>query len=288
MGKIRKAVIPAAGLGTRLLPATKSVPKEMMPIVDKPAIQLIVEECVEAGVELVVLITGRYKGAISDHFDVSYEVEDVLERKAKAELLEKVSHLSSMVDVVSIRQHRPLGLGHAVGCARPIVGDDEPFAVLLPDDLILGKRSATHELVEVYEETETGVLALVEVPPEKVNLYGMIAGERLENRRVRCTDMVEKPAIGSAPSNMGIAGRYVLPGSVFSYIEQTQRGVGGEIQLTDALLRVMREEGMHGKLLEGTRYDTGDAGGLVRANIAYAMERPELADELRAFMRRYL
>ncbi len=288
MGKIRKAVIPAAGLGTRLLPATKSVPKEMMPIVDKPAIQLIVEECVEAGIELVVLITGRYKGAISDHFDVSYEVEDVLERKAKAELLEKVSHLSSMVDVVSIRQHRPLGLGHAVGCARPIVGDDEPFAVLLPDDLILGKRSATHELVEVYEETGTGVLALVEVPPEKVNLYGMIAGERLENRRVRCTDMVEKPAIGSAPSNMGIAGRYVLPGSVFSYIEQTQRGVGGEIQLTDALLRVMREEGMHGKLLEGTRYDTGDAGGLVRANIAYAMERPELADELRAFMRRYL
>jgi UTP--glucose-1-phosphate uridylyltransferase len=285
MGAIRKAVIPAAGLGTRLLPATKSVPKEMMPIVDKPAIQLIVEECVEAGIELVVLITGRYKGAISDHFDISYEVQDVLERKAKAELLDKVRHLSSMVDFVSIRQNRPLGLGHAVGCARPVVGDDEPFAVLLPDDLILGKRSATHELVEVYEEMGTGVLALVDVPPDKVNLYGMIAGDEVGPRRIRCTDMVEKPPIGTAPSNLGIAGRYVLPGSVFRYIAETTRGVGGEIQLTDALVRVMREEGMHGKLLEGTRYDTGDAGGLVRANIAYALERPELADDLRAFMR---
>jgi len=285
---IRKAVIPAAGLGTRLLPATKSVPKEMMPIVDKPAIQLIVEECVEAGIELIVLITGRYKGAISDHFDVSYEVEDVLARAAKDELLEKVAYLSSMVDVVSVRQHRPLGLGHAVGCARPIVGDDEPFAVLLPDDLILGERSATHELVEVHEETGTGVVALVEVPPEKVNLYGMIAGESVGEGRVRCTHMVEKPDVGSAPSHLGIAGRYVLPGSVFSYIEETPRGSGGEIQLTDALLRVMREEGMHGKVLEGTRYDTGDAGGLVRANIAYAMNRPELAEDLRAFMRRFI
>ena len=288
MGAIRKAVIPAAGLGTRLLPATKSVPKEMMPIVNKPAIQVIIEECVAAGIELVVLITGRYKGSISDHFDISYEVQDILERERKAELLDKVQCLSSMVDIVSIRQHRPLGLGHAVGCAAPLIGDDEPFAVLLPDDLILGERSATHELVEVYEETGTGVLALVEVPDDKVNLYGMVAGDEVGPRRIRCTDMVEKPPIGTAPSNLGIAGRYILPGSAFHYIDETPRGVGGEIQLTDALLRVMKEEGMHGKLLEGTRFDTGDAGGLVRANIAYALERPELADDLRAFMRRFV
>ena len=288
MGAIRKAVIPAAGLGTRLLPATKAVPKEMMPIVDTPVIQLVIEECVEAGIELVVVITGRYKGAIADHFDVSYEVQDVLEQQGRKDLLDRVTPLSEMIDLVTIRQHSPLGLGHAVGCARPIIGDDEPFAVLLPDDLIVGPRSATAQLVDAHQETGTGVFALVEVPPGKENLYGMIGGEEISPGRYRCTSMVEKPAIGQAPSNLGIAGRYVLPGSIFGHIAATTPGHGGEIQLTDALLEVMATEGMCGQILDGTRYDTGDIGGLLEANIAFAMGRPELAERLKAFMKRYV
>jgi UTP--glucose-1-phosphate uridylyltransferase len=283
---IRKAVIPAAGLGTRLLPATKAVPKEMMPIVNKPAIQVIVEECVAAGVELIVLVNGRYKGALEDHFDVSYEVQDVLALQGKSELLDRITHLSEMVDIVSVRQNRPLGLGHAVHCARPVIGDDEPFAVLLPDDLVDAERPAIRQLIDVFEDTGMGALALVEVPPGHEPMYGMVTSEPMGGRRHRLRTMVEKPPAGQAPSNLGIVGRYVLPGSAFAHIAATKPGKNGEIQLTDALVALMEQSGMVGHLLEGQRYDTGDVGGLIEANLAYAMKDPALAARLRTFMRK--
>ena len=285
--KIRKAVIPAAGLGTRLLPATKAVPKEMMPIVNKPAIQVILEECVAAGIELVVLISGRYKGALADHFDVSYEVEDTLRQQHKSELLDRIEPLSSMLDIVSVRQNRPLGLGHAVLCGRSVVGDDEPFAVLLPDDIVDSPVPATRQLIDVHDEVGTGVFALVEVPPGHERRYGMVDGEEVRPGLVRCSWMVEKPEPSSAPSNLGIVGRYVLPGRVFHHLAETRMGQGGEIQLTDALVALMKEEGMHGHVLQGDRYDTGDVGGLIEANLAYAMKDPELAQRLKGFFKRF-
>ncbi len=286
--KLRKAVIPAAGLGTRLLPATKAVPKEMLPIVDRPAIQLIVEECVAAGIELVVLISGRYKGALSDHFDVSYEVQDVLRNQGKDELLARVEPLSSMVDVVSIRQNRPLGLGHAVHCAHTVVGHDEPFAVLLPDDLIDAPVSGIDQLRQVHEEESQGVIGLVKVPAGDERKYGMVAGEEKSPGRYLLNHLVEKPPVGQAPSDLGICGRYVLPGETFRYIEETKPGIGGEIQLTDALVKVMEEHGLYGHLMNGKRYDTGDVGGLIEANVAWAMKRPELAARLKKSLAKYL
>ena len=285
--KIRKAVIPAAGLGTRLLPATKAIPKEMMPIANKPAIQVIIEECVTSGIELVVLISGRYKGALADHFDVSYEVEDTLRLAEKTELLERIEHLSNMVEIVSIRQNRPLGLGHAVACARPVVGDDEPFAVLLPDDIVDAEHPATLQLADVYDEFGTGVFALVEVPEGDSRKYGMVKGDRVRDGLIRCDWMVEKPAPEDAPSNLGIVGRYVLPGRVFHHIANTPRGQGGEIQLTDALVALMKEEGMHGHILQGDRYDTGEVAGLIEANLAFAMKDPAVATRLRGFFKRF-
>ncbi len=285
--KIRKAVIPAAGLGTRLLPATKAVPKEMMPIVNKPAIQVIIEECVDAGIELVVLISGRYKGALADHFDVSYEVQDTLQLQGKSELLDRIEHLSSMIDIVSIRQNRPLGLGHAVLCGHSVVGDDEPFAVLLPDDIVDAPVPATRQLIDIHEEVGTGVFALVEVPPGHEPRYGMVQGSEVRPGLVKCSWMVEKPQPQDAPSNLGIVGRYVLPGRVFHHLARTQKGQGGEIQLTDALVALMEEEGMHGHVLQGDRYDTGDVGGLIEANLAYAMKDPQLAARLKGFFKRY-
>ena len=285
--KIRKAVIPAAGLGTRLLPATKAVPKEMMPIVNKPAIQVIIEECVAAGIELVVLISGRYKGALADHFDVSYEVQDTLQQQGKSELLERIEPLSSMIDIVSVRQNRPLGLGHAVLCGRSVVGDDEPFAVLLPDDIVDAPVPATRQLMDIHDEVGTGVFALVEVPPGHERRYGMVKGDEVRSGLVRCSWMVEKPDPADAPSNLGIVGRYVLPGRVFHHLANTPKGRGGEIQLTDALVTLMREEGMHGHVLQGDRYDTGDVGGLIEANLAYAMKDPALAERLKGVFDRY-
>ena len=285
--KIRKAVIPAAGLGTRLLPATKAIPKEMMPIANKPAIQVIIEECVASGIELVVLISGRYKGALADHFDVSYEVEDTLRLAGKTELLERIEHLSNMIEIVSVRQNRPLGLGHAVHCARPIIGDEEPFAVLLPDDIVDAPRPATLQLTDVYDEFGTGVFALVEVPQGHSRKYGMVKGESVRDGLIRCDWMVEKPAPEDAPSNLGIVGRYVLPGRVFHHIEHTPRGQGGEIQLTDALVALMKEDGMHGHLLQGDRYDTGEVAGLIEANLAFAMKDPMVAARLKRFFSRY-
>lgn len=286
--KVTKAVIPAAGLGTRMLPATKAVPKEMLPIGRKPALQWIVEECVASGIELVILITGRYKGALQDHFDVAYEVEDTLRLAGKSELLERVTPLSEMVDVVSIRQHRALGLGHAVGCARPLIGKDESFAVLLPDDIMLGKIPAIRQLIDVTKETGLGAFALVEVPPGSESMYGIVSGEHLGGQRYRVHSMVEKPQPEVAPSNLGIVGRYVLPGRVFDYIAETKPGRGGEIQLTDALIRLMENQGFLGQILDATRFDTGEVGGLMEANLAVAMADPALRQRILKFLKPYL
>lgn len=285
--KVRKAVIPAAGLGTRMLPATKAVPKEMLPIVDRPAIQRVVEECVASGIELVVLVSGRYKGSIEDHFDVSYEVEDVLTRGAKAELLDRIAGLSKMVDIVSVRQNRPLGLGHAVLTARPVIGDEDPFAVLLPDDLIDSDPPATKLLADAYAETGHGAVGLVEVPASETHRYGVVAGEEVAPGRILCTQMVEKPPAGTAPSNLAIAGRYVLPGEIFRHLANTTRGSGGEIQLTDALVKIMETDAMYGVTLGGRRYDTGGVAGWLEANIGYAMKDPELRAHILQVVDRY-
>ena len=286
--KVRKAVIPAAGLGTRLLSATKAVPKEMLPIVRKPAIQMIVEECVAAGIELVVFVTGRYKGALEDHFDVSYEVEDILRLDGKTELLNRIDGLASMVDIVSVRQNRPLGLGHAVHCAHSIIDRNEPFAVLLPDDIIDAEVCGTAQLVEAHHETGQGVLGLFRVPEGTEHMYGIVTGEELGGGRYQCRSMVEKPPPGTAASNLAIVGRYVLPGSIFDHLESTTPGSGGEIQLTDALVRLMESEGVVGHVLRGTRYDTGDVLGLIEANVAFAMKDPELAGPLRERLLKYV
>ena len=259
-----------------MLPATKSVPKEMLPVVDRPAIQWIIEECVASGIELVIIISGRYKGSIQDHFDVSYEVEDILQRSRKDELLNRISKLPDMIDVVSIRQHRPLGLGHAVLTARPLIDENEPFAVLLPDDLIDSTPPATKQLVDIYEATGSGALALVEVRPEHAHRYGIVTGDPVADGRYLCTSMVEKPAPGTAPSNLAIAGRYVLPGKVLDHIAETPRGAGGEIQLTDALVKLIERDSVYGAVLDGRRYDTGSPGGWLEANVGFAMKDPEL------------
>jgi UTP--glucose-1-phosphate uridylyltransferase len=287
--RVTKAVIPAAGLGTRFLPATKAIPKEMLPIVDVPTIQLVVEEALEAGITMVVLIQGRYKGAVEDHFDMSYELEDTLRRRNKHDHLEMLARISKMVRLVSVRQKEPLGLGHAVLCAREIIGDDEPFAVLLGDDLFdtagLG-RSGIGQLIDVYEREQRATIAVQEVPVGQEHLYGIVSGEPHGPRTIRVREMVEKPKPGTAKSRNAIIGRYVLPGEIFQVLAETQAGAGGEIQLTDALHTLAkREPGLLGHTLEGERHDAGDRFGYLRANIMYALKRPELADKLRELMR---
>jgi len=281
---VRKAVIPAVGLGTRFLPATKAIPKEMLPIVDKPTLQLVIEEAVAAGIEEVVVVNGRGKSAIEDHFDVAYELEDTLERRGKRELAAEMAAISSMVRLVSVRQKRPLGLGHAVLCARHAIGD-EPFAVLLGDDLYDAERPAIGQLVDVFQETGRGAVAVMEVAAGQEHLYGVVAGKARGPGRVDVTDMVEKPAPGTAPSRLAIVGRYVLPAAIWPILTETRPGKGGEIQLTDALLTLARKEGLIAATLQGERHDAGDRLGYLRANLAYALKRPELADGVRALCR---
>jgi len=277
---VRKAVIPAAGLGTRFLPATKAVPKEMLPIVDVPTIQLVVEEAVAAGITEIVLIQGRHKSSIEDHFDHAYELEHTLAERGKSELLELCRGISGMVRVISVRQKQPLGLGHAVLCAREVVGD-EPFAVLLGDDLI--QTSGTpgiRQLIDVYEETGGGgVLGVQEVPDGKQHLYGIIDGPRKAGR-IAVETMVEKPEPGTAPSNLAIVGRYVFPPSVWEPLANAKPSVGGEIQLIDGLTSLMADKNLYGHVLTGTRHDAGDKVGYLGANLAYALERPELRDKV--------
>ena len=283
MATIRKAVIPAAGLGTRFLPATKAVPKELLPIVDTPSIQYIVAEAVAAGVRDVILVCARGKDSIVDHFDIAAELEAHLERAGKIALRDQMRAIAKMANVVAVRQQEPLGLGHAVLCARDLVGD-EPFVVMLGDDIIDAEVPAARQLADCYRRHGLGAVALMEVPLEDTPMYGIAAGRAVDPRTIRIETLVEKPR-RDPPSNLAVIGRYVLPPRVFEVLETVAPGAGGEIQLTDALAVLAREEGLLGYRFEGQRYDAGDRLGYLKANIAFAMKRPELRDQLRAFLR---
>ena len=283
--QVKKAVIPVAGFGTRLLPVTKSVPKELLPLVDVPAIQVIVEECIASGIEEVVLITGRGKGGIADHFDYNYELERLLEERGKFDLLEKVRDISSMIRTVSVRQKKPLGLGHAVLCARDVVGD-EPFLVLLPDDIITSTYvPVTKQMLEVYDKYGEAVVSVMEVPMHEVSRYGIVAGEQWSEGLYRVRTLVEKPEPEFAPSNVAIIGRYLLPPVVFDYLQDTKPGMDSEIQLTDALARLARERALIGYKFQGERHDVGDKLGFLTANISLGLQREDLGDDLRRFLK---
>jgi len=284
MSSVKKCVIPAAGLGTRFLPATKAVPKEMLPIVDTPTIQYIVEEAVSAGVENVILIQGRYKAAIEDHFDISYELERTLKERGKTREFEALHRISDLASLTTIRQKEPLGLGHAVLCAEQAVGN-EPFAVALGDDLIDAEIPCIKQLVDCYERHKKGVVALMRVPESQTHMYGIAAGPSIGEREYHIHSLVEKPK-QNAPSNLAVIGRYVLPPKIFPMLRAVEPGVGGEIQLTDALAELTRVDGLIGYEFEGVRYDAGDRLGYLEANIAYALKRPELHDGLIAFMKK--
>src|SRR6266436_8481552 len=287
--RVRKAVLPAAGLGTRFLPATKAQPKEMLAVVDKPLIQYVVEECVASGIENIIIVTGRGKNAIEDHFDSSPELEHFLESKGKSDLAELVHNIGNMVHFSYTRQKEPLGLGHAVLVARDLVGD-EPFAVLLGDVIIPGARPATRQLVEVYEATGIGAIAVEQVPKDKTHLYGIVDavpatqppfGERL----MRIRDLVEKPKPENAPSNLGITGRYVLPPAIFDCLARTKPGAGNEIQLTDALRLLVKEQGLWAYIYDGISYDAGDKLGFLKATVELALQNPEFGAAFRDYVK---
>ncbi|MFD6533702.1 UTP--glucose-1-phosphate uridylyltransferase GalU [Streptomyces sp. NPDC060184] len=290
--RISKAVIPAAGLGTRFLPATKATPKEMLPVVDKPAIQYVVEEAVAAGLSDVLMITGRNKRPLEDHFDRNYELESALTRKGDAERLQKVQESSDLATMHYVRQGDPRGLGHAVLCAAPHVGD-QPFAVLLGDDLIDPRDALLSRMVEVQEREGGSVIALMEVDRSQIHLYGCAAVEdTAEDGVVRVTGLVEKPEPADAPSNLAVIGRYVLDPAVFAILRRTEPGRGGEIQLTDALQLLAADEKIggpvHGVVFKGRRYDTGDRGDYLRAIVRLACEREDLGPDFRTWLRRYV
>ena len=286
--RINKAVFPVAGLGTRFLPATKAMPKEMLPIVDKPLIQYAVEEAYEAGIRHMVFVTGRSKRAIEDHFDTSVELETELEGSKKNDLLQLVRSIApSDMSCSYVRQPRALGLGHAVLCAAPIVGD-EPFAVLLPDDLMCGPAdgpSVLAQMVQQYERTQTSILAVQEVPQAHVKRYGIVAGDAAGERLTKVRKMVEKPDPESAPSRMGVAGRYVLTPAVFDMIRTNPRGAGGEIQLTDGIARLMETEGVHAYQYEGRRYDCGSKDGFLEATVDFALRNEQLGPGFREYLK---
>jgi UTP--glucose-1-phosphate uridylyltransferase len=282
---LRKVVIPAAGLGTRFLPATKAVPKEMLPIVDTPTIQLIVEEAVRAGAQQVVLVNGRGKSAIEDHFDRSYELEDTLSRKNKTELSQQVRKISDLVRLISVRQKEPLGLGHAVLAAKPAIGD-EWFGVLLGDDLIDSEEPGIGQLARVAAQTGKAAVALLPVAEDQAHLYGVAAGKALPDGNLLVDRMIEKPPRGTAPSNLAVIGRYLLPPEIFGIIEQLKPGAGGEIQLTDALAVLAQQGKLIGVRFKGERHDAGDRLGYLQANIAWALKRPDLREGLLAYLRK--
>ena len=280
---IRKAVFPAAGLGTRFLPATKASPKEMLPLVDKPLIQYGVEEAVASGIKEVVIITGRGKRAIEDHFDTSFELEFELREKNKLRLLAEVEKISNMVLFSYIRQKKALGLGHAVLCAEPAV-DDEPFAVILSDDIIDSKVPATKQLMDVYYKYRSPVVAICEVPKESVSSYGIIDAVEVEPGVYQVREMVEKPSVEKSPSNLAIIGRYVLTPDIFEYLKGTRPGKGGEIQLTDGLRELMRDRPIYACKFKGVRYDAGDKLGFLKATVEYALKDPSLGREFKNYI----
>jgi UTP--glucose-1-phosphate uridylyltransferase len=284
---VRTAVIPAAGLGTRFLPATKAVPKEMIPIVDVPMIQHIVEEAVRSGIERVVLVTARHKEAIENHFDYNYELEDSLDRKGKQALADISRAVGNLCEVISIRQKNPRGLGHAVLCAQSVVGD-EPFAVLLGDDLIDSQVPCTRQLIDIYSREKASVVGVMEVPRTEVDKYGIIGGKALDSKTWHVDQLVEKPAPAVAPSCWAIPGRYVLDSAIFECLKRTPPGRGGEIQLTDALQLLAHEKKLLAYAFDGVRYDTGDRLGFIDATIAFALKRPELRDGVRELLQKHL
>ena len=289
IAKVRKAVFPAAGLGTRFLPATKASPKEMLPIVDKPLIQYGVEESMHSGIQNIIIVTGRGKSSIEDHFDVSFELEQLLESKGKTEMLSMVRSISDMIDVSYVRQKEALGLGHAVLRAKELVGN-EPFAVVLSDDIIVSGTPCIRQLLDVYEFYGASVLALMEVPDDQVSSYGIVDAEPVsdngrENRLFRIRNMVEKPKKADAPSNLAIIGRYVLTPEIFQCVEAIEPGSGGEIQLTDALKYMLRNRPIYGLKFEGKRYDAGDKLGFLKATVEIALERHDLGNQFRDYLK---
>ena len=276
--KIRKAIIPAAGLGTRFLPATKAQPKEMLPIVDKPTLQYIIEECVASGIEEILIITGRNKKSIEDHFDRSVELEMELEKSGKEEMLKMVREISDMVNIHFIRQKEPRGLGHAILCAKTFVGNEQ-FAVLLGDDVVYNdNKPCLKQLIDCYEEYKTSVLGVQTVEPQDVNKYGIVGGLHIEDRVYKVKNLIEKPAVEEAPSNVAILGRYIITPKIFEILENTKPGKGNEIQLTDALLELIKHEAMYAYDFEGRRYDVGDKLGFLQATVEYALRKKELRD----------
>jgi UTP--glucose-1-phosphate uridylyltransferase len=272
--KVRKAIFPVAGLGTRFLPATKSSPKEMLPLIDKPLVQYVVEEAVAAGIEQIIFVTGRTKRAIEDHFDISPELENHLVEKGKGDTLREVRDIAEMLDIFYVRQKKALGLGHAILCAKDFIGN-EPFAVLLGDDIIDSEKPCLRQLLDVYEQQKGSVLALEQVPMEQISSYGCVAINPVAGQVVKVIDMVEKPKKEEAPSNLAIIGRYVLTPAIFPILENQTPGRGGEIQLTDAIKRLSETEAVYGCLFEGLRHDCGDKLGFLKATVDLALKREE-------------
>ncbi|WP_158806458.1 MULTISPECIES: UTP--glucose-1-phosphate uridylyltransferase GalU [unclassified Acidisoma] len=284
---LRKAVLPVAGLGTRFLPATKAMPKEMLTVVDRPLIQYAVDEARAAGIDLFCMVTGRGKTALIDHFDVSYELEATLKARNKTEALAGLEAMRlSPGAITTVRQQEPLGLGHAIWCARTFIGDD-PFVILLPDDLVLAETSCTEQLARAYRETEGSVVAVIEVPPDQTNKYGILDIGSDDGRLVEVKGLVEKPKPEDAPSNLSIIGRYVLLPEVIGHLSKMERGAGNEVQLTDAMAKMIGGSPFHGLRLEGRRFDCGDKVGFLEAQLAFALSRPDLADDVRAFLKNY-
>jgi UTP--glucose-1-phosphate uridylyltransferase len=286
--KVRKAVFPAAGLGTRFLPATKAQPKEMLPLVDKPIIQYGVEEAVAAGCDQIIIVTGRGKQAIEDHFDVSYELEKMLEERKKTDLLQIVRHISDMIHIAYVRQKEALGLGHAILTARELVGD-EPFAALLADDVIDGDVPCLKQMMRVFEDVQCSVIATQVIEGRAISAYGVLkvkpADGRFNGRLYEILDLVEKPRLEDAPSNLAVIGRYILTPGVFETLAETQAGVGGELQLTDGLRQLLKKEKMYGYVFEGKRHDTGDKLGFLKATVEFALKRPDLGEHMRRYLR---
>lgn len=281
--KVKKAVIPAAGLGTRFLPATKAQPKEMLPIVDKPTIQHIIEEAVSSGIEEILIITGRNKRAIEDHFDKSVELEQQLRDTGKKDMLKMVEDISNMAEIYYIRQKEPKGLGHAINCARTFVGD-EPFAVMLGDDVVYGDKPCLKQLIDCYNEYKTTILGVQRVAREDVYKYGIINGKHIENKVYKVKDLVEKPNVEEAPSNIAILGRYIITPQIFEILSTIEPGKGGEIQLTDALKKLSLKEAIYAYEFEGRRYDVGDKLGFLEATIEFALRKEEIKDDFKKYI----
>jgi len=276
--RVRKAVIPVAGLGTRFLPASKAIPKEMLTVVDRPTIQYIVEEAVASGIEEVILITSEGKSAIENHFDYNFHLDTVLNEKKKTKLAEEMRHLSNLIDIVAVRQKKPLGLGHAIWTARNVVGK-EPFAVLLGDDLVLSEPPCTKQMIDLFNDVQESVVAVQRVPLEETFQYGIVEGRHESPRVIKVDRMMEKPAPGTTRSDMAIIGRYILQPDIFDMLEKTTPGHAGEIQLTDALLALSNKRGMYAFEFDGTRFDAGDKLGYLKAIVAFALRHPDLCDD---------